>query len=281
MSRLGTSAQMGLFLIAIMLIIGIGAPWLAPYDPFLLHEGALRLPPRFIEGGHPDFWLGTDDVGRDLLSRLIYGTRLSLFVGLSVVALALSSGLILGTLAGFYRGKLDRLIMGLIDLLMALPSILLALVVVAILGPGLLNAIVAVALVAIPGFTRVVRAKVLEVSAQDYIMTARSLGASHWRIIIFHLLPNCLGPIIVQASLGISDAILNVAALGFLGLGAEPPTAEWGMMLSEARGYIQSSPWMVTLPGLCILVAVIAFNLTGDGLRDWLDPKTRVLKQKA
>jgi ABC-type dipeptide/oligopeptide/nickel transport system permease subunit len=275
MRALGLGARIGLGLIICLAICALFAPWLAPHDPTSIDPNALRMPP--FSG---QYMLGTDDVGRDLLSRLIWGSRLSLGVGISVVAISASIGIMLGVLAGFFGGWIDRVIMRLIDILMSLPSILLALVVVAILGPGLKNAVLAVAVVAIPGFTRVARACVFEQKEMEYVTAARSLGANQKRLVFKHILPNMLGPLVVQMSLGVSDAILNVAALGFLGLGAEPPAAEWGTMLSDARAYIQSAPWMVTLPGLMILVSVLSFNLLGDGLRDWLDPKTK-LKQRA
>lgn len=275
MRAFGVGARIGLALIVCLSVCALLAPWLAPFDPTAIDASALRLAP--FQG---QYILGTDDVGRDILSRLIWGARLSLGVGVGVVLIAASLGISLGLLAGFCGGMIDRTIMRLIDILMSLPSILLALVVVAILGPGLQNAVLAVAVVAIPSFTRVARASMLEQKEMEYVSAARSLGASRVRIVFVHILPNMLGPLIVQMSLGVSDAILNVAALGFLGLGAEPPAAEWGTMLSDARSYIQSAPWMVTLPGLMILISVLSFNLLGDGLRDWLDPKTK-LKQRA
>jgi ABC-type dipeptide/oligopeptide/nickel transport system permease subunit len=275
MRALGFGARLGLILILLLTICALFAPWIAPHDPTAIDPSALSLAPF-----ESRYLLGTDDVGRDTLSRLIWGARLSLGVGVLVVTIAASIGISLGVLAGFFGGFIDRTIMRLIDILMSLPSILLALVVMAILGPGLENAVLAVAIVAIPSFTRVARASVFEQKEMEYITAARSLGASKKRLVFKHILPNMMGPLIVQMSLGISDAILNVAALGFLGLGAEPPAAEWGTMLSDARAYIQSAPWMVTLPGIMILISVLSFNLLGDGLRDWLDPKTK-LKQRA
>jgi dipeptide transport system permease protein len=275
LAKLSLGAKLGLVCIGGLLFVSLFAPWLAPHHPFELHSGALRLPPFWSEGGSLTYPLGTDDLGRDQLSRLLFGARVSLSVGLSVVLISLFLGGLIGLLAGFFRGLIDQFFMRSIDLLMSMPSILLALVVVAILGPGLINAVLAVSLVAVPNFARLVRASVLEEMQKDYVLAARSLGLSRFRLLFFHVLPNCMGPIIVQASLGVSDGILNVAALGFLGLGAEPPTPEWGMMLSDGRAYIQSAPWLVTLPGLFILITVLSFNLFGDGLRDALDPKTR------
>lgn len=277
LKKLSHGALIGLSLIILLLVIALLAPLIAPHHPYELHSDALRTPPFWSAEGSWRFPLGTDDLGRDQLSRLIFGARLSLSVGLCVVAISLFIGGVLGVLAGFFGGLIDQIIMRSIDLLMSLPSILLALVIVAILGPGLMNSIIAVSLVAIPNFTRVIRGQVLSEMSKEYIQAARSLGVSRPRLLLRHVLPNCMGPIIVQASLGVSDGILNVAALGFLGLGAEPPAPEWGMMLSDGRSYIQTAPWLVTLPGLFILVTVLSFNLFGDGLRDALDPKTRKL----
>lgn len=268
-------AMIGLFFVFIFFCLALLAPLIAPYDPTVLNESFFRLPPIWSEGSNPLFILGTDDVGRDLLSRLIYGARVSLGVGLSVVLLSLLMGIPLGLLSGFYGGFVDKLIMRIMDILMALPSILLSIVVVAILGPGLNNAVIAVALVAVPGLTRVVRASVMNEKHKQYIMAAQIFGRSNLGIMIKEILPNCAAPLIVQATLGFSEGILNAAALGFLGLGAQPPTPEWGTMLSDSRSFIESSPWMVTLPGLCILIVVLGFNLFGDGLRDALDPRLK------
>mgnify|MGYP003673146524 FL=1 len=268
-------AVVGLGLIIAFVVIAIFAPLLAPYDPTLLQDNALRLPPIWAEGGTWSYPLGTDDVGRDILSRLIHGARISMGIGFAVVILSLSMGLFLGIFAGYYGGKVDRIIMRFIDIVMAFPSILLAITVVSVMGPGISNAIIAVAIVAVPSFTRIVRASVMAERNKQYVMASRTFGASNLRIMFFEILPNCLAPLIVQATLGFSDGILNAAALGFLGLGAQPPTPEWGTMLADARPFIESSPWMVTLPGLCILFSVLGFNLFGDGLRDALDPRLK------
>lgn len=262
-------ALIGMFVIILATIIAILAPLLAPYDPAKVFSESLRLPPS------AQFLLGTDDLGRDLLSRLMYGSRISLSVGLCVVVLSLCTGTFLGVIAGFYGGFIDRLIMRLTDLIMSLPSILFAIVIVAVLGPGIMNAIIAVSIVAIPNFTRIIRAQVMVEKNKQYIYAAKLFGASNFRIMFVEILPNCMAPLIVQASLGFSDGILNCAALGFLGLGAQAPMPEWGTMLSDARSFIESSPLMVTLPGLCILVIVLSFNLLGDGLRDALDPRLK------
>lgn len=268
-------AVLGALVIGFFVFLAIFAPFLAPHDPHLVNYQALRLPPAWAAGGQWSWPLGTDDLGRDLLSRLIYGARVSLGAGLAVVALALSSGALIGLVAGFYGGWVDRMLMRFIDIIMALPSILLAIVVMAILGPGLGNAIIAVSIVAVPSFARITRASAMAERNRQYVLASRTFGASSLRIMFVEVLPNCMAPLIVQAGLGISDGILNVAALGFLGLGARPPLPEWGIMLSDARAYIESSPWMVTLPGLCILLVVLGLNILGDGLRDALDPRLK------
>lgn len=268
-------ATLGLAIVGVALILALFSPLLSPYSPNELHENALRIPPSFFQGGSNHFLLGTDDLGRDTLSRLLYGARISLLVGFLVVLLSATTGTILGLLGGFYGGRIDWAIMRFVDMLMAFPSILLAIVVVSIMGPGLINTIVAVAVVACPQFIRIVRASVRNEMKKEYVTAARSFGAKDRRIMFKEILPNCSGPLLVQISLGFSDGILNAAALGFLGLGAQPPTPEWGTMLADARGFISSDPWLVTMPGLCILFIVLGFNLLGDGIRDILDPRLR------
>ncbi len=265
----------GLVIVLLFVLLAILAPLIAPYSPIQIHEGAYRIEPFWTLEGSFLYILGTDDIGRDLLSRLIYGARISLGIGFLIVTFSLFIGTTLGLLAGYYEGKIESVIMRSVDILMSLPSILLAIVVVAILGPSLMNTVVAVGIVGIPSFVRLVRASVKAEKSKEYVIAARSFGASSWRIAILNILPNCFAPIVVQATLGFSDGILNAAALGFLGLGVQAPTPEWGTMLSDARSYIETSPWLVTLPGLCILIVVLAFNLFGDGLRDTFDPKLR------
>ena len=245
------------------------APWIAGHSPLEVDSSQLSLKP-FASSAH---WLGTDDVGRDLFSRLLFGARLSLGIGLLAVLLSLLIGLPLGLWAGFVGGKTDQLIMRLIDVLMSIPNILLAIVLVAILGPGINNTIFAVSLVAIPSLVRVVRGVVINEREKLYVQAAKSYGSTRLRILGRHIFPNCLAPILVQATLGFSDAILNAAALGFLGLGAQAPTPEWGVMLADSRAYLESAWWLVTLPGLCILLSSLCFNLLGDGLRDAFDPR--------
>jgi len=265
----------GLALILTFILIALLAPLLAPHSPSEIFGDALRVGPTWAENGREGFFFGTDDVGRDILSRLIYGARVSMSVGFMVVFVAMLIGVNLGLVSGYFGGWIDRVIMRCTDILMSLPSILLAIVVVAILGPGLNNTVLAVAVVAVPSFVRIVRASVIAEKNKQYVMASQTFGASSLRIMYLEILPNCLAPLIVQGTLGFSDGILNAAALGFLGLGAQPPTPEWGTMLSDARAFIESSPWMVTLPGLCILFSVLGFNLFGDGLRDALDPRLK------
>jgi len=219
--------------------------------------------------------LGTDAIGRDILSRLMWGARLSLSIGVAVVALSVVVGVALGLVAGFFRGVLEIAIMRLMDIVLTLPSLLLAIVIVAILGPGLINAMIAVAIVVLPHYVRITRAAVISEVSRDYVTAARVSGAGTLRLMFSEVLPNCAAPLIVQASLGISTAILDAAALGFLGLGAQPPSPEWGTMLADAREFVLRAWWVVTFPGLAILLAVLAFNLLGDGLRDALDPKLK------
>lgn len=264
----------GLLFILFFLVLAILAPVLAPYSPDQVIDGALRLPPNsHFQGQY--FLFGTDDIGRDLLSRLLYGSRVSLMVGLSVVFISATLGTTLGLVSGFYGGWWDRVISRSMDFIMALPAVLFAIVIVAVLGPGLVNAIVAVSVVALPNFTRLIRAQVLAEKNKQYVQAAHLYGKKPLAILFKEILPNCVAPLIVQASLGFSDGVLNCAALGFLGLGAQAPTPEWGTMLSDARSYLETSPWMVNLPGLCILIVVLAFNLLGDGLRDALDPRLK------
>ncbi|MCL6362251.1 dipeptide ABC transporter permease DppC [Pectobacterium polaris] len=268
-------AVVGMVYVVLMLIIAIGANVLAPHAPAEQFRDALLRPPVWQEGGSWQFILGTDDVGRDVLSRLMYGARLSLLVGCLVVALSLVLGVIFGLLAGYFGGVVDVLIMRIVDIMLALPSLLLALVLVAVFGPSIVNASLALTFVALPHYVRLTRAAVLVEVNRDYVTASRVAGASSARQMFVNILPNCLAPLIVQASLGFSNAILDMAALGFLGMGAQPPTPEWGTMLSDVLQFAQSAWWVVTFPGVAILLTVLAFNLMGDGLRDALDPKLK------
>lgn len=268
-------AVVGLVVFTILVLMAIFAPLIAPYSPDIQYRDALLRPPIWDINGDPRFLLGTDPVGRDILSRLIHGARYSLFIGFFVVVGALVVGVILGVLAGYFQGWVDVVIMRIMDIILAFPSLLLALVLVAILGPGLFNAMIAIAIVLQPHFARLVRAAVMAEKNREYVTAAKLSGAGHLRLMLITILPNCLGPIIVQATLSFSNAILDAAALGFLGMGAQPPTPEWGTMLATAREFILKAPWVVTFPGLMILITVLAINLIGDGLRDALDPKLK------
>ncbi len=268
-------AVVGLVYIVLMLVIALGAGVLAPHAPADQFRDALLTPPVWQEGGSWRYLLGTDDVGRDVLSRLMYGARLSLLVGCLVVVLSLIMGVVLGLLAGYFGGAVDAVIMRVVDIMLALPSLLLALVLVAIFGPSIVNASLALTFVALPHYVRLTRAAVLAEVNRDYVTASRVAGAGALRQMFVNMLPNCLAPLIVQASLGFSNAILDMAALGFLGMGAQPPTPEWGTMLSDVLQFAQSAWWVVTFPGLAILLTVLAFNLMGDGLRDALDPKLK------
>ena len=268
-------AVVGLVVFVLLVLVAIFAPFIAPHAPDEQFRSAFLAPPAWRAGGSAEFMLGTDPVGRDMLSRLIYGARYSLLIGAVVVTLSLFGGITLGLLAGYFRGWVDVAIMRVMDLILSFPSLLLALVMVTILGPGLFNAMLAIALVLQPHFSRLTRAAVISERGKDYVTATRLIGASSFRLMLVTILPNCLAPLIVQATLSFSNAILEAAALGFLGLGAQPPTPEWGTMLATAREFIQRAPWVVTFPGLAILITVLAINLIGDGLRDAFDPKLR------
>ena len=273
--RANRGAMLGLVIVALVVLVAVLAPWIAPYAPDVTDNKVFLLPPAWQAGGQSAHLLGTDAIGRDMLSRLMHGARLSLLIGLAVVTVSVIVGTALGMLAGYVRGVFEIAVMRLMDIILTLPSLLLAIVIVAILGPGLVNAMLAVAIVVLPHYVRITRAAVISEAARDYVTAAHMGGASHWRLMVSELLPNCTAPLIVQASLGISTAILDAAALGFLGLGAQPPSPEWGTMLADAREFVVRAWWVVTFPGLAILVTVLAFNLLGDGLRDALDPKLK------
>jgi dipeptide transport system permease protein len=268
-------AIIGFALIVVLVVLAIGANVIAPHSPYEQFREFTLAPPAWHDGGSSRFPLGTDPVGRDILSRLIHGTRLSLLIGVISVAISLSLGVVLGLAAGYFRGLVETTIMRLMDVMLSLPSLLLAIAVVAILGPGLINAMYAIAIVLLPHYVRLTRAAVIAEAAKEYVASSRIAGAGPLRLMFNTILPNCAAPLIVQATLGFSNAILDAAALGFLGLGAQPPTPEWGSMLADALEFIQRASWVVTFPGLAILITVLAFNLMGDGLRDALDPKLK------
>lgn len=268
-------AVAGMIIVVLMLLLAAFAPWIAPYEPTMTDPSVFLSPPAWQAGGSSAHLLGTDAIGRDILSRLIHGARLSLTIGLAVVSLSVVLGTILGLTAGYFRGIFEIGVMRTMDIILTLPSLLLAIVIVAILGPGLMNAMLAVAVVVLPHYVRITRAAVITEMSKDYVTAARMNGAGHLRLMFNEVLPNCTAPLIVQASLGISTAILDAAALGFLGLGAQPPSPEWGTMLADAREFVLRAWWVVTFPGLAILITVLAFNLLGDGLRDAFDPKLK------
>jgi dipeptide transport system permease protein len=268
-------AVAGLVIVFLVLLMAALAPWIAPFNPDATDPSVFLVPPAWQADGVAGHLLGTDAIGRDILSRLIFGARLSLTIGLAVVTLSVLIGTVLGLTAGYFRGIFEIAVMRLMDIILTLPSLLLAIVIVAILGPGLMNAMLAVAIVVLPHYVRITRAAVISEMSRDYVTAARMNGAGHLRLMFSEVLPNCTAPLIVQASLGISSAILDAAALGFLGLGAQPPSPEWGTMLADAREFVMRAWWVVTFPGLAILITVLAFNLLGDGLRDAFDPKLK------
>src|SRR5437773_11036112 len=268
-------AVIGLALVVSLVLLAIFADVVSPHSPNEQYREFTLTPPAWDAGGTTRFLLGTDPVGRDMLSRLIHGTRLSLLIGVISVAISLSLGIVLGLAAGFFRGLTETIIMRVMDVMLALPSLLLAIAVVAILGPGLINAMYAIAIVLLPHYVRLTRAAVIAEVRKEYVQSSKIAGAGAMRLMFSTILPNCVAPLIVQATPGFSSAILDAAALGFLGLGAQPPTPEWGSMLSSALEFIQRAPWVVTFPGLAILITVLAFNLMGDGLRDALDPRLK------
>ncbi|WP_199055264.1 ABC transporter permease subunit, partial [Aquitalea sp. ASV15] len=258
-------AVAGLIFMSIVLLCAILAPVVAPYSPIEQYRDHLLTPPAWLDGGSTAFLLGTDELGRDILSRLIYGARLSLFIGLCSVLLALIPGVVLGLLAAFFPKVLGGVIMRVMDIMMALPSLLLAVAIMAILGPGLMNAMIAIATVSLPAYVRLTRASAMTELNRDYVTASRVSGAGLFRLMFNTVLPNCMAPLIVHATMSFSSAILEIAALGFLGLGVQPPTPEWGTMLASARDYIERAWWVVSLPGLTILLSVLAINLMGDG----------------
>ncbi len=275
------SAIVGLFLLGFLVFLAVAAPFIAPYDPNQVLIGIEDVKKREAPCIHllgcatdrPQHLMGTDGNVRDQFSRVIYGTRVSLRVGIVTVTFAVFVGTFLGAVSGFLGGWVDNIIMRILDVVLAFPFLLLAIAIVSVLGPGLTNAMLAIAIVSIPSYARVVRASVLSVREQDFVEASRALGASNWRILFGRILPNSLPPLIVTGTLGIATAILDTAALSFIGLGAQPPIPEWGAMLASERNQVFSAPHLVFFPGLAIMLTVLAFNLLGDGLRDALDPR--------
>jgi len=262
-------AVAGLIVLSLLVVVGIFGEVVAPYG-----RNDIDIPNR-LTGPSGSHWFGTDELGRDVLSRVLIASRVSLQVGFIAVGFALTVGVPIGLVAGYYRGGIDSVLMRMMDVLFSFPAILLAIAILAVLGPGVGNAMVAIGLVYTPIFARITRGSVLVVSGEVYIRAARSLGAGNGRIIFRHVLPNVLAPIIVQTTLSLAFAILSEAALSFLGLGVQPPNPAWGRMLAEGRNFFEQAPWMGIFPGLAILVTVMAFNFVGDGLRDALDPKQK------
>jgi peptide/nickel transport system permease protein len=265
--RRSKSALLGGLILAALVAAAFAAPLLTPYEPLVIN------PVDRLQGPNARHWLGTDVLGRDLFTRILFGSRVSLQTGLISVTIAILIGVPMGLLAGFYGGITDRSMMRLVDLMLTFPGILLALVLIAILGPDLFNAMLAVGISASPTFARVVRASVLSSKEQTYVEAARAVGCTNARIMLRHILPNTVAPIIVLGTLGVAGAIIAAAALSYLGLGARPPQPEWGALLSEGRNYLRVAWWMTTFPGLAIMTAVLSINLLGDGLRDALDPR--------
>ena len=264
------SALIGFVIIVGFILMAFLAPWLTPFEPNS-QDISIRKAPPFVSS----HILGTDDLGRDLLTRIIYGSRISLVIGTISVGISLTFGVLIGLISGFYGGWVDRIVMRLIDIMLAIPYVLLTIVIVALLGPSLVNAMIAIGVSQIPQYARVIRASVLAEKENDYITAERSLGASNSELMFKSILPNSIAPIFVQATLGVGDAILSSAALSFLGLGAQPPTSEWGLMIASSREFVTSAWWIVTFPGVAILLTVLGFNLLADGLRDVLDPRMK------
>jgi ABC-type dipeptide/oligopeptide/nickel transport system permease subunit len=278
------SSILGMIILAILILIALTAQWIAPYSPILSmldtnppQNITKRSAPCIYALGcsrdQPQHIMGTDGNLRDEFSRMLYGARLSLMIGISTVSFAIFIGTVLGALAGYFGGWIDNVIMRVMDVLLAFPSLLLAIAIVTVLGPGLINALLAIGIVSIPAYARVVRGSVLSIREMDYVSASRALGGNTYEILFKRILPNALTPLIVQGTLGIASAILDAAALSFLGLGAQPPTPEWGSMLGAERNQVFTAPHLVFYPGLAIMLTVLAFNLLGDGLRDALDPR--------
>lgn len=268
-------ALIGLMVIIFVVFTAIFADVISPYSPSEQYRDAFLRPPFWSANGSFEHLLGTDAVGRDLYSRIIHGARYSMLIGALVVVISLVIGILIGVISGYVGGILDFMIMRIIDILLAFPSLLLALVVATILGPGLTSAIIAVTIVQLPHFIRLTRAGIIQEKSKDYYIASKVLGASPLRLMIVTLLPNSFSPLIVQATLNFSNAILDAAALGFLGLGAQPPLPEWGAMLADSREFILSAWWVITFPGLAIMLVVLSINIFGDGLRDVLDPRLK------
>lgn len=263
-------AMVGLWMAVIFVIVALLARWIAPYDPFAQNMQVMLESPSL---SHP---FGTDEFGRDILSRIIYGAQISLMIGIVGVLISVIFGVALGTISGYFGGKIDMLISRIMDIFMAFPSFLLALAIVSVLGPGMINVMIAIGIFSVPTFARISRSSVIAVKNKEYIEAAKAMGGTHAFIIFKHVIPNSIAPIIVLSTMRIATAILTASGLSFLGMGAQPPTPEWGAMLSTGREYLRSAPHVSTIPGLAIMFMVLAFNMLGDGLRDALDPKMKL-----
>lgn len=269
------SAVFGLCIASMLIVFALFSPFIATALPDIQDLSARLIPPFWYEGGSIKHLLGTDDFGRDLFSRIIYGARISIMVGAISVSISLFFGLVMGVFAGYYGGLIDAMIMRLVDMMLSIPAILLAIVIVSILGPSLYNAMIAIGIVGIPTYARIVRGSVLAEKEKEYVIASRINGSNNIRLMFKVILPNCTTPIIVQATMGFASAVLEAAGLSFLGLGAQPPTPEWGAMLADSLQFITTAPWMIFYPGLAIFLTVLGFNLIGDGLMDVLDPKLK------
>jgi dipeptide transport system permease protein len=273
--RENRGAVMGLAVVTVIVFTAIFANFIAPHDPLEQFRGFSKLPPFWMDGADTRFLLGTDAVGRDMLSRIMYGARVSLFIGIAVMAVSMVFGIALGLAAAWFGGIIEVIIIRIMDLIMSIPSLVLAILIIAVIGPNLTNTIVAVTIVGLPFYVRLMRASAISELTKDYVTAAKVGGVGPLRLMLSTVLPNCLAPLIVQAALGVSDAILAAAGLGFLGLGAQPPMSEWGAMLADTRDLMSSHPWVMAFPGIAILITVLSINLMGDGLRDALDPRLR------
>jgi peptide/nickel transport system permease protein len=271
LGRRNMLAAAGMVMVAVFVVLALFAPWLAPHDP-----SDIDLPSR-LQSPSSSHWLGTDELGRDILSRVIYGARISMLVGISVVAGSLLLGLVLGSIAGYYGGYVDKFFsVILMNAFLSFPGILLAIAFVAFLGPGIFNLILALCIGGWVGYARLVRAQVLAVREKEFVEAARALGASDWRIVTRHILPNIIQPVIVQAAIGMAGAVLAEATMSFLGLGVPPPTASWGSMLNDGRAHLFDAPHLVLFPAAAVMLAVLSFNFIGDALRDYMDPRSRI-----
>lgn len=264
-------ALVGLGILVILVLLALFADVIADYDTVVIKQNLANR----LKGPSAEHWLGTDEFGRDIFARLIHGARVSLKVGIIAVGISIILGGILGALAGFYGGRIDNIIMRIMDVFLAVPSILLAIAIVSALGPSIINLMVAISISSVPRYARIVRASVLSIRDQEFVEAARAIGANNARIIFRHIIPNSLAPVIVQGTLGVASAILSTAGLSFIGLGIQPPAPEWGSMLSGGRQYLRYAWWVTTFPGVAIMITILSLNLLGDGLRDALDPRLK------